>query len=290
MRRTVGVGRAIGGSTSTSASASARRGARRPRTVTAVAAAGFTLIEVLLATVLLASGLALAFATLRASTATVERGETLAARSERMRAVEGFLRRRLASAVPMGFATDPQTGDVLRFIGEPDRMQFVADLPNYLGQGGPHLHDLMVLDDGGQASLAVAFSIIAAGEAVEEASPRPPERLVPDLTALRFRYRGIDDEGVLGDWAERWEAVDQLPLQVLIALASGSGGAWPELVVALPQSTGGAGSAVVPGSGVGRDRIRQGKVLRGRGNLLPPPRAGSNDRVGRGRQRLDDRR
>src|SRR5690606_9569616 len=35
---------------------------------------GFTLIEVLLATALLALGLALAFATLRAATATVERG------------------------------------------------------------------------------------------------------------------------------------------------------------------------------------------------------------------------
>lgn len=68
---------------------------------------GFTLIEVLLATVLLATGLALAFATLRASTATVERGEALAQRSERMRAVEGFLRRRLASAQPIGFAIDP---------------------------------------------------------------------------------------------------------------------------------------------------------------------------------------
>ena len=38
-------------------------------------ARGFTLIEVLLATVLLAAGLALAFATLRASTATAQRGE-----------------------------------------------------------------------------------------------------------------------------------------------------------------------------------------------------------------------
>src|SRR5690606_4961281 len=65
---------------------------------------GFTLIEVLLATTLLALGLALAFATLRAATATVERGEVIAARSERMRAVDGFLRRRLAQATPIAFA------------------------------------------------------------------------------------------------------------------------------------------------------------------------------------------
>ena len=40
-------------------------------------AGGFTLIEVLLATVLLAAGLALALTTLRAATVTVERGEAL---------------------------------------------------------------------------------------------------------------------------------------------------------------------------------------------------------------------
>ena len=61
-------------------------------------AQGFTLIEVLLALVLLAAGLALAFATLRSSTAVVTRGEDMAQASERMRAVHGYLRARLASA------------------------------------------------------------------------------------------------------------------------------------------------------------------------------------------------
>lgn len=208
----------------------------------AAGTAGFTLIEVLLATVLLAAGLALAFATLRASTATVERGEALAARSDRMRAVETFLRRRLASAQPMGFAIDADTGDVLRFVGEPDRMRFVADLPNYLGRGGPHLHDLAVLDDGDGLRLAVSFAMVLAGETVEEAEPRPPEPLVPDLRAARFRYRGLDAENRLGEWSDRWEAVDALPLQVSIELDSAGAGVWPPLVVALPRSTGGAGS------------------------------------------------
>src|SRR3546814_10489987 len=73
------------------------------------------------------------------ATATAQRGEQLSQRSERMRAVEGFLRRRIASALPIGFATLPDTGEQLRFVGEPTRMRFVADLPDYLGRGGPHL-------------------------------------------------------------------------------------------------------------------------------------------------------
>jgi len=244
---------------------------------------GFTLIEVLLATVLLAAGLGLAFATLRASTATVERGETMAARSDRMRAVEGFLRRRLASAVSMGFATDEETGDVLRFVGEPDRMRFVADLPNYLGRGGPYLHDISVLDAGGQPSLAVAFSMVVAGETVQEARSRAPEPLVPDLTAARFRYRGVDPENGLGDWLDTWEAVDSLPLQVSIELASAGGGAWPPLVVALPQSTGGNGPVAL-----GTGRLRGGRG-RGRvdGNSRSAPGRGDrarNNRLDKGRR------
>src|SRR5690606_35228188 len=124
------------------------------------AAAGFTLIEVLLATVLLADGLALGFATLRAATATVDRGEAMAARTERMRAVEGFLRRRLAGAQAMAFAQDPATGGALRFVGEADRIRFVADLPSYLGRGGPHLHDIAIHGQGEGTALGVSFAMV----------------------------------------------------------------------------------------------------------------------------------
>ncbi|WP_101925508.1 MULTISPECIES: prepilin-type N-terminal cleavage/methylation domain-containing protein [Luteimonas] len=201
-------------------------------------ARGFTLIEVLLATVLLAAGLALALTTLRAATTTVQRGEQLAERSERMRAVEGFLRRRIASAAPVGFQADPVTGEAVRFIGEPQRLRFVADLPNYLGRGGPHLHDVAIDDDGAPSRLTVAFAMVLAGETIALPEPRPPEPLVDDLTELRLRYRGFDGNGELGEWQDRWGPSMTLPLQVSIQIASESGGTWPPLLIALPQGTG----------------------------------------------------
>lgn len=200
---------------------------------------GFTLLEILLSTALLAAGLALGFATLRAATATVDRGEAIATRTERMRAVEGFLRRRLSSATPIAFAIDEDDGRMIRFIGEPDRIRFVADLPNYLGRGGPHLHDIAVLDDGDGRRLAVSFKLAMAGGTVEDRNARPPEPLVPDLVEARFRYRGIGEDGWLGEWTDTWEQVDALPLQVSIELSSRSGGRWPPLVVMLPQRIGG---------------------------------------------------
>ena len=81
------------------------------------ASRGFTLIEVLIATVLLAVGLTLAFATIGAATKTTQRGESMAAHSERIRAVEGFLRRRLESTRPVPFHFDAESGAAQRRTG-----------------------------------------------------------------------------------------------------------------------------------------------------------------------------
>ena len=197
---------------------------------------GFTLIEVLLATALLAAALALAFATLRAATATTQRGEMLSQQSERMRAAEGFLRRRIASSLPVVFDVQQDTGMQVRFIGEPDRMRFVADLPDYLGRGGPHLHDVRVQGSGEDKQLTVAFSMVTTTGVVEDRHARPPEPLVRDLVDARFRYRGMGDDNRMGDWADRWEAPGRLPLQVSVEITTRMGGRWPTLVVALPQA------------------------------------------------------
>ena len=201
---------------------------------------GFTLVEVLLATALLAAGLALAFATLRAATATTQRGEVISQRNERMRAVESFLRRRIASALPIGFASQPDTGEQIRFAGDPERMRFVADLPDYLGRGGPHLHDLQVFGTGDDKRLAVSFAVVAGAQVFEARDPRPPETLAPAVREVRFRYRGMDADNRLGEWRDRWDSPAQLPLQVSIDIETIDGDRWPTLVVALPQAGAGA--------------------------------------------------
>lgn len=210
---------------------------------------GFTLIEVLLATALLAAGLALAFSTIHGARVAVQRGEQLAQRNEHMRAVHGFLRRRVSSALPLGFATDPVSGQPMRFVGEPARMRFVADLPAYLGRGGPHLHELVVADaDDGDLRLTVAFAMVLAGKTVPAQEPRPPELLATRLEQVRFRYRGLDAQNRPGPWTTHWRTVGHLPLQVAIEIVGADGDRWPPLIVALPQATSAAagGARILP--------------------------------------------
>ena len=196
-------------------------------------APGFTLIEVLLATMLLAAGLALAFATLRAAAATAQRGEALAARNDRIRAVSEFLRRRIGGAQGIVFDLDESTGASQRFGGDVQRMRFVADLPDYLGRGGPHLHDLGVTRSGDGIALNVDFRMVLAGETIDDANARPPEPLADGLRRVEFAYRTLGRRGVPGPWLYTWAHPDALPTQVRVRVADARG-AWPDLVVALP--------------------------------------------------------
>ncbi len=208
-------------------------------------AAGFTLIEVLLATMLLAAGLALGFATVRAAGATAQRGEAIAARNERIRAVSEFLRRRIGGAQGIVFHLDPTTGQAQRFTGDAQGMSFVADLPDYLGRGGPHLHELTV--DGREAvqALQIDFRMVMAGETLTDPDARPPEPLLEGLRSLRFSYRTLDADGAPAPWQTRWEHPEALPLQVRVQIADAQG-QWPELIIGLPLA---ASFGVAPGLG-----------------------------------------
>lgn len=207
----------------------ARRNVRRR-------AGGFTLMEVLVATMLLAAALSLGFATLRASSAAATRGEDRSARNERMRSVQNFLRKRIGSALPIAFDVNESTGQPLRFVGEEDQMKFVADLPAYLGRGGPHLHDVTVVDnDDGGLRLQVEFSVVLVNEVFGEREAGPPERLVGGLKTVKFEYRALDAQNRMGDWQTRWEQVDRMPLQVRVTIVDDRGDTWPPMVVSLPQ-------------------------------------------------------
>lgn len=204
-------------------------------------AAGFTLMEVMLAVGLLAAAMALGFATLRAAGATAQRGEAIAERNERIRAVSDFLRRRIGGAQGIVFELDPATGASKRFEGDANTMRFVADLPDYLGRGGPHLHALGVARDGDGFALQVDFRMVLAGETIEGSRARPPEPLADGLRSVEFAYRGPGKDGKPAPWLYEWEHPEALPAQVRVRIVDAQG-AWPDLVVAPPA----AGSYGVP--------------------------------------------
>lgn len=206
---------------------------------------GFTLIEVLLATALLAGGLALAFTTVRSAMAISQRGEAIAMANERMRAVQDLLRRQLAQALRSPIERPDPTQEPLNFVGEPERMRFVSEVPGYLGRGGPYVHTLEVVTRREGVRLQLGLVMVQAGEQLPERPPRAPEVLVDGLKRVELRYRGIDaSTGQLGDWSADWADTRRLPVLVAIRVEPMQGAPWPELVVALDN--GGSPARVPP--------------------------------------------
>ncbi|WP_369039666.1 type II secretion system protein J [Stenotrophomonas maltophilia] len=205
-------------------------------------ARGFTLVEVMLATVLLAGGLALAFASVRSAMAVSQRGEQIAAQSERMRAVQALLRRQLAGALRSPLEVPDPTREPVFFQGDAHGLQFIADLPGYLGRGGPYLHALTVEGAPGQRRLLLDLVLVQDGERIAENPPRPPEVLAASLKDVQLRYRGVDPgNGQMTDWLPRWDDTRRLPLLVEVRVVPSTGTPWPPLVVAL--RAGGTGAA-----------------------------------------------
>lgn len=193
---------------------------------------GFTLIEVLLATALLAAGMALAFLSLRNAALATEKAQVQAAQSERLRAVQGFLRRQLAGALTQPIEIDPETGEGVVFELQPREIRFVANMPGYLSRGGAHVQTLRLVPDEGEGMrLEFVHQLLAMDGPLDP--ERPPEILMRGIADGAFEARTLSPEGLPQPWSARWESPGQLPplLRLRLELRDGRQ-RFPELVVA----------------------------------------------------------
>lgn len=175
-------------------------------------ARGFSLVELLLASALMAAGLALAFGILQGAMRATASAERLASHTDQLRSVQGLLRRQLADALPQ--AIDPAAGiDELRLLRlDPERVEFVGLMPGTLARGGVYVQVFRLERRSNGLALLFEYRMLTP-EGVLPAE-RPPELLLEGLAAARFSARGFDPDGRPGPWRDRWERLGELPLQV----------------------------------------------------------------------------
>ena len=187
-------------------------------------AAGFTLLEVLAAMVLLAFLLLGVYSGIRTATHAAHAGEAGIARFDQIRSAQRFLRSELAQAI----ARDDR-GQPVFFQGDTHEMRFVAPLPGYLGRFGPQLQQWRLVPDGhGGLQLEASFAILPP----DGSAPRPlgdTQVLLGGIRSGGFQYRGLDLHGKPGAWQDDWTLATRLPSLVGIDLALADGRAWPAL-------------------------------------------------------------
>ncbi|MFY2763301.1 prepilin-type N-terminal cleavage/methylation domain-containing protein [Arenimonas sp. MALMAid1274] len=216
-------------------------------------ARGFSLIEVLLATVLLAAGMALAFSTLSNATVATERAEALAQRNERLRAVQAFLRRQLENALPLPYEFIEGTGEATVFECEGDTLRLVAPMPGYLSRGGPYLQTFRLVRGADGLRLEFEHQLMTPDGPID--SEREPEILLEGIAEGEFQVRTLEDDGEPGEWRNRWDRPAQIPRLVQLQLRLRDERAhWPTLVAAprlglfpLPSAIPPNGGDLIPG-------------------------------------------
>jgi general secretion pathway protein J len=189
--------------------------------------AGFTLIEAVLATSLLAMGVALAFGILRGATGATARAESAAQRQERLRAVQGFLRTQVNAALPIGFEFDGDTGEATFFRVAPRKLELVASMPGYLSRGGPYLQTFALVDGPGGQRLVFQDRMLAPDGPLEP--ERPPLVLLDGIADASFESQTFGADGQLAGWGA-WTQSAQLPPLVRLRLRFVDDRRWPGFV------------------------------------------------------------
>lgn len=187
------------------------------------AARGFTLLETLLALMLLGILLTVVTTTLLFTQRSVTRADHYLHRLNEVRSAQNFLRRAVQQTLPIQYTREgvPQV-----FVGEPGLLRFAAVLPADLG-GGIHWHILEVIGDGAAQALRIRFETGAL------AAWGDPQWLLRDVRAVRLSYRGFDTLGQRTEWLDRWPWPRRLPGYVRIAVDADGPVPWTTLVIAL---------------------------------------------------------
>lgn len=192
---------------------------------------GFSLVEVLLATALLATGIGLAFATFANATRATERAEAAAQRNERLRAVQGFVRRQIEGALPLPFEFNEATGAAMLFESDRSTLRLVGAMPGYLSRGGPYLQTFRLVRGEQGLQLEFVHQLLTPDGPLEP--ERKPEVLLEGIAEGSFQVRTLDEFGGPGPWTYRWEEPSSLPLLVRLDLRMRDERArWPSLVAA----------------------------------------------------------
>lgn len=205
--------------------------------------AGFTLIEVMLAILLLAVLLAAAFGGIRSAVKGMEVGEALIDRTNRLRVAQEFVRHQLSRSLPLPFGQESGTGSNLLFEGEHDLIRFVAPMPGYLSNGGAYVQTLELTNTRNGKQLLFGHAMLNGFDLKKlRKEDSVPVVLMDQIESGKFEYRKLDDQGELEDWSDDWDDPGTMPVMIRIRVKMRPEALvdWPDMVIPLVLDAGAA--------------------------------------------------
>jgi len=195
---------------------------------------GFTLLELLIALVMVSLVMTAAFGALRVGSRSWESGVERADSVEEMQAFAEFLRRQMAQTVPL--AWDDEAGTRIAFAGNQQQVRFVAPAPFESGRVGLLTYTLSIERGPDGSRLQLAYNPYNPGAAGIGRSPDEADITIgTTFAASSLDYYGAINSDSRASWQRGWPATADLYPQLLrIRFGDNSNNAeWPELVLPL---------------------------------------------------------
>jgi len=203
---------------------------------------GFTLLEVLVAMVIMAVIMTTAFGALRLGGRSWEAGVARATDNERFRAVAGLMRRQLSQIIPMSWPDVKKKR--IAFEGASDQLRFVSPAPQQYRQAGLFEYGLSAQRDGPDTNLILSFiPFNPDAEAFQRPARNQQLLLVAGLQRVSFDYFGSPGNARTRartsrqppGWQPSWPAdATRFPDLIRVRMEVNEGQQpWPDLYLAL---------------------------------------------------------
>jgi general secretion pathway protein J len=218
--------------------------ATRPRPLARARQAGFTLVEVLVALILLSLLTMALFFSVRFGVTAWQRGTGRSDQIHTSMLVQDLLRRLIGQAYPLVLSDGSGNGRV-DFEGTSTSLDFLAPVPVALASGGRARFKLSIERHGDGSDLVVTSRPeLAAADAATELSRKT---LLATIETAEFSYFGAVQSDGAAQWHDRWSGEMTLPMLVRVRLrfARGDPRLWPDLTIA-PRITADVGCVYDP--------------------------------------------
>ena len=196
---------------------------------------GFTLLEIMVALVVLSMIVSTAFGALRMGERSWEAGLARTGKTETLRTVAGVLQRQFNQALTLTWTEGAET--TIAFSGSREQVRFIAPAPQHHGSTGLFEYTLVLepLEDGAQLVLYYLLHDPDSTGLQAGGSDRERVLLVEDLKTASFSYYGSPVANDPPLWHSQWNNdAETFPRLVRVRLVTYEGQRpWPELVLAL---------------------------------------------------------
>lgn len=196
---------------------------------------GFTLVELLVAIVLLGMISVALFGGIRFGARSWEAGHRRLEQINEVEVAQTVLRRLLGKAREVTLFDAARSRDAVSFSGHSDAVYFAAPLPAHRGIGGAYGFSLQVSNRFGGGDLVLAWRLQRPETPPAEAGEFEDQTvLLSDIRDVSFAYFGAPESGRTDDWQDVWDGTGGLPrlVRMTVEFEADDGRVWPALTIA----------------------------------------------------------